>query len=137
MIRRIWEQLAIATNWPVLAAVAVLCTMGVISIWADAKTDAKPDAMKQLVFLGVSVVSMAAFQAVNYQTIGRWGWPFYIFSLLLILYTVVGSVVPVPGGHKVNGACAWITFGGGSIEPAELMKLAFVLVLGRYLRFRS
>ena len=29
MFRRIWEQLAIATNWPVLAAVLVLSSVGI------------------------------------------------------------------------------------------------------------
>lgn len=132
-----WKQLAIATNWPVLVAVAVLSAVGALSIWADTRGDASPEWQKQLVFLVVAVVCMAVFQAVNYQKIGRWSWAFYILSILLILYTVVGSEVSVPGVRKVNGAYAWINFGGASLQPAELMKIAFVMVLARYLRFRS
>jgi cell division protein FtsW (lipid II flippase) len=45
--------------------------------------------------------------------------------------------VAVPGIRKVNGAYAWIFFGPASLQPAELMKIAFVMVLARYLRFRS
>ncbi|HTL29665.1 MAG TPA: FtsW/RodA/SpoVE family cell cycle protein [Tepidisphaeraceae bacterium] len=132
-MNRLWKQLAIATNWPVLAAVFLLSAVGVVSIWADAPKEA----MRQAVFLVVAIVCMALFQAVNYQKIGRFAWPFYCFSLLLILYTVVGSVVHVPGVTKRNGAYNWIAFGSFSLQPAELMKISFVLLLARYLRFRS
>src|SRR5579884_907307 len=133
-MRNFWQQLAIATNWPILVAVAVLSALGVMTIWA---ADV-PSGKKQLIFLGVAVVCMALFQAVSYQKIGRWAWPFYILSQLLIIYTVIGAKLGgVPGVHQVNGAYAWIMFGGYSLEPAELMKIAYVLVLAKYLRYRS
>lgn len=136
-LNRIWQQLAIATNWPVLVSVLVLAAMGLISIAASDRATGHHDAYRQWIFLGVSLGCMLLFQAVNYQLIGRWGWGLYVISLLLIMYTVIGTKVHVPGVHNVNGAYAWIKFGPASIEPAEIMKLAFVLVLGRYLRYRS
>jgi cell division protein FtsW (lipid II flippase) len=133
-MRKLWEQLAIATNWPVLVAVLILSSLGVLSIWV---TDPKAG-MKQLVFLVVSFVCMMLFQAVNYQTIGRWSWPFYAFSMTLVAYTLVGAKVGrLPFVHETKGVYAWINFGPVSVEPGELMKIAFVMVLGRYLRFRS
>jgi cell division protein FtsW (lipid II flippase) len=80
---------------------------------------------------------MAVFQVVNYQKIGRFAIAFYILSLGLILYTVVGTRVHVPGVHVINGQANWINFGPASLQPAELMKIGFILVLARYLRFRS
>jgi cell division protein FtsW (lipid II flippase) len=133
-MRRLWEQLAIATNWPVLVAVLVLSSVGILSIWETSQ----PDGMKQLIFLGVSVVGMFLFQAMNYQRIGEWAWPFYLASLALILYTVVAQKLHgLPFVHETKGAWAWINLGPVSLEPAELMKIAFVVVLARYLRFRS
>lgn len=132
-MNRLWQQLAIATNWPVLVAVAVLSTAGVVSIWADSPADGP----KQLAFLGVAVAVMAAVQAVNYTILGRFAWPFYFFSLVLVVYTVAGSYVALPGVRPIKGASCWITFPGFSLEPSELLKLSFVLVLARYLRFRS
>ncbi|HEY8667470.1 MAG TPA: FtsW/RodA/SpoVE family cell cycle protein, partial [Tepidisphaeraceae bacterium] len=52
-------------------------------------------------------------------------------------YTVLGSKVHLPGVHNTKGTYAWINFGPMSFEPSELMKIAFVMVLARYLRFRS
>ncbi len=136
-MNKLWQQLAIATNWPVLAAVAVLSTIGVISVWADAPGDGQ----KQLVFLFIGLACMLAFQAVNYQVIGRFAWVFYGVSLLLVLYTVLGAAIggktPIPLVREVNGAYAWIHFGGFSLQPAELLKISFIMVLARYLRFRS
>src|SRR5688500_1549340 len=138
-MNRIWQQLAIATNWPVLVAAGVLSALGVTSIWAE-----KPsDGTRQLVFLCVAVSCMALFQAVDYRKIGRLSWPFYLLSLLLVLYTVIGGILdgrglpPLPGTRITTGACNWIRFGSFSLQPAELMKVAFILVLARYLRFRS
>src|SRR5215213_5112966 len=73
LLGKLWQQLAIATNWPVLVSMAVLCLVGVCCIWADAPADAR----KQLVFIGVGSICLVAFQAVNYQQIGRFSWGFY------------------------------------------------------------
>jgi cell division protein FtsW (lipid II flippase) len=138
-MNRLWQQLGIATNWPVLVAAAVLSSLGILSIWADNSTDG----VRQLVFLGVAVGCMTLFQAVDYRTIGKLSWGFYILSLLLVGYTVVGGMLdargmtPLPGTKIIKGACNWIRFGSMSLQPAELMKVGFILVLARYLRFRS
>jgi cell division protein FtsW (lipid II flippase) len=133
-MNRIWQQLAIAANWPVLASIVVLSSAGVLTIWAHSSADG----IKQLIFMGIALGCMGLFQAVNYQSICRIAWAFYIFSAALILYTIL-PFIPRHGFGSVpiiNGAHAWITFGSFSLQPAELMKIAFVLVLARYLRFR-
>ncbi|MDP9173385.1 MAG: FtsW/RodA/SpoVE family cell cycle protein [Planctomycetota bacterium] len=132
-MNRIWRQLAIATNWPVLVAATVLSTVGIISIWADSA----PDGPKQLLFFFIALGCMAAVQAVNYMNLGRWAWALYGLSLLLIIYTLVGAYVSLPFIHQINGAHCWISFPGFSFEPSELMKVSFVMLMARYLRFRS
>ncbi len=136
---KLWQQLAIATNWPVLAAMAVLSSLGVISIWADARShpSSSEDGVKQLIYLAVALCFMFAFQAVNYLLIGRWAWPFYLCSLLAVLYTVVGSKVSLPFVHNTKGVYAWINIGPVSLEPSELTKIAFILVVAKYLRYKS
>ena len=136
-MNRLWQQLAIATNWPVLVAIVVLSSVGILSLWADSPAEGQ----KQLIFLAVAIGSMAVFQMINYLKIGRFAWPFYIFSALLILYTVLGAMIggdsPLPLVKRVNGAYHWLNFKVMSLQPSELMKIAFIMVLARYLRFRS
>ena len=50
---------------------------------------------------------------------------------------VAQKVHGLPFVHETKGAWAWINLGSVSLEPAELMKIAYVLVMARYLRFRS
>jgi rod shape determining protein RodA len=135
-MNRLWQQLAIGTNWPVLAAVAVLSTMGVTSIYVASPTDGP----KQLVFLGIAAGVLFVMQTVNYLILGRYAWPLYIVSVLLVAYTLLGRLGDghFPGVHAIKGACCWIAFPGGvSFEPSELMKISYILVLARYLRFRD
>lgn len=136
-MKALWRQLAIATNWPVLAAVAVLSAVGVLSIWADTRFDPRPEWIKQVIYLVVAFVCMAVFQAVNYLKIGRYSVAFYLLSLGLILYTVIGAKISLPGVRTIRGQTNWISFGPVSLQPSELMKIAFVMLLARYLRFRS
>jgi rod shape determining protein RodA len=138
---KFWKQLAIATNWPILVAVAVLTTLGILSIHAHAATDSQlaADAQKQLIFAGIGLVAMFAMQLINYLQIGRFAWPLYILSLGLIIYTVMPGIPKTGlfGVDEINGAKAWINLGFVNFQPAEMVKVAFCMVLARYLRFRT
>jgi rod shape determining protein RodA len=142
---RLWRRLAIATNWPVLAAVAVLAAIGVLTIHFYGISQNEPAAAglarTQVKYLGIAALCLIAFQAVNYQIIGRYAWAFYLLSFIPLSYTVlassIGGPMPLPGVPRLNGAYNWIRFGGMSIQPAEIMKVAFIMALARYLRFRG
>lgn len=136
---RLWNQLAFAGNWPVLAGVSVLAGLGLVSIWADTRGDANPEWPKQCIFIGIGLTLMFAMQFLSYQAIGRFAWGFYILSTGLIVYTILPGVPRSGflGVPLINGAHAWINFGPLSLQPAELTKISFVMVLARYLRFRS
>src|SRR3954468_22079196 len=128
-MNKLWKQLAIATNWPVLVAVIVLSGLGLVSIWAHSLADprAVQDVQKQIMFIAIGATLMFAMQAVNYLQLGRLGWPFYIISLLLLIYTILPGM-PVRGFLgvvEVNGARLWINLGLLHMQPAELMKVAF------------
>ncbi|MGA2497055.1 MAG: FtsW/RodA/SpoVE family cell cycle protein [Tepidisphaeraceae bacterium] len=140
-MNRIWRQLAIASNWPILVAVLVLASIGVVSIQAHSVADphAAADAQKQMLFIAIGFGVMLAMQAVSYLAIGRFAWPFYILSLASLVYTVLpgmptGAFLGVP---EIKGQRNWINAGPVKFQPAELMKVAFCMVMARYLRFRS
>ena len=135
-IRSYWRRLALARQWPLLAAVAALSLVGLFTV-----AEATPGkAASQVVYLGVAVAGMAIFQAVNYAKLGRLSAPFYLSSLLLIGVTLVGAKLPQPFDAlvpKINGASNWIRLGPFSLQPAELMKVSLIMLLARYLRFTA
>jgi cell division protein FtsW (lipid II flippase) len=131
---RFLRQLSLSRAWPMLAAVALLTFLGVLTIWADNPAAGK----KQLIFFAVAAVAMALFQMVDYRIIGTYGVAFYCVSAALICYTLLGSVIRgIPGVTARNAAFNWIDFGPFALQPSELMKVSFVMVMARYLRFRS
>lgn len=132
-LKEFWRRLALARNWPMLAAVAALAAIGVLTI----ASAAPGKAINQLVFLGIAIGAMATFQMVNYGKLGRFALPFYVLSLLLILVTIVGAKLKLPITPEINGATNWIRLGPVSLQPAELMKISLIMLLARYLRFRE
>ena len=120
---------------PIMIGVAILCTLGIVSIYADNEIDGQ----KQLFFLLIGTGLLLAVQLASYAAIGRLAWAFYLLSIGALLYTVLPGVPSSGflGVPTVNGAKAWIEFGIMRFQPAEVTKLAFVIVLARYLRYRE
>src|SRR5262245_12673734 len=81
---------------------------------------------KQLVWLGASVVALFVFALTDYRKWLRIAPFFYGFMLIMLVAVLIFGTV-------VNGAKAWINFGPFSFQPAELSKLATILMLARYL----
>lgn len=74
--------------------------------------------------LGFCVLFLGSY--INYQQWKTWvPW--------IILACVVGLLLVLGLGPKINGARRWLTFGFFSIQPAEMAKLAVVLYLAAFL----
>ena len=96
---RLFKNFALATNWPLFVAVAVLSALGTVTIWADNSSEG----LKQLVFIGIGAVCMIAFQLIDYRQIGYYAILFYIGAAILILYTIAGQVVYSAAGVYLPG----------------------------------
>ena len=77
---------------------------------------------KQVLFLFFGFVVMAASAALPF---GFWrgaAWPLGIVGMLVLW------LLPL-FGLRVNGMCGWLNFGGLYLQPSEIMKAPFLLVL--------
>lgn len=94
------------------------------------------DAAKQIVFLLVGLLACLSVALPHYRFLGLVSWPLYAVCIgLLVLLLVPG--VPTWLVRPRQGARAWIDLGPVDFQPGELAKIAFVLAVSRYLRFRS
>jgi len=75
------------------------------------------------------VLAMLALSAANYRVLCRHTPIIYLAS--------VGLLVAVYFFPAVNGAHRWIRLGPVGVQPSEFAKVAFVLVLARYLMYRG
>ncbi len=98
---------------------------------------------KQTIFGALGLCAFLAVNMVSYRYLGEIShWLFGIVLVLLTLILVSKYVVPLGFIPNIKGSYRWIQFSIGSrdlpqIQPSEFCKIAYVLVMAWYLRFRS
>lgn len=79
---------------------------------------------RQAVAAGIGLVGMAVAMKLGYRRMARLAYPLLILSIILLV------LVLIPGlGTKVGGAKRWLRLPGISLQPAEIVKLAWVIYL--------
>lgn len=82
---------------------------------------------KQLYATILGLVVMVIVSKIDYHILTKFAFPIYVFSLILV-------VLIIPFGSVINGAKRWIKVAGISIQPAEVVKLALIIMLANYIR---
>lgn len=94
--------------------------------------------LKQIAFLIIGLVLLVIVLRVGYQRIGRAAYLIYwLVVFMLALLVVDRYLVDLPFVPTIRNTNRWIYIGPIQFQPSELMKLAIVLALARYLRFRT
>ena len=84
----------------------------------------------QLSGIGVGAAAAVGLLFVPYKALVQRAYLLYAFCLvLLVLVKIIGV--------ERNGSRRWIEFLGFEFQPSELAKLALVVTLARFIRFRS
>ncbi len=119
---------------PLIAAVAALVAVGLATLYSAGQTDV-PTAVadiwqRQLIWLGIGVVVAAAAFRFSPRMLEWLAPTLYVFAIVLLAVTLVVGT----GAGAAAGTKSWIAIGGVRIgQPAELAKLATILMLARHL----
>jgi len=120
-----------------LGAVAALTAIGLAMLYSAGRTDV-PTALgdvwqRQLVWLGMGTVAGATVYRVSPRLL-EWSAPFvYGASVVVLALTLVLGT----GAGTAAGTKSWLAIGGTRIgQPAEIAKLATILMLARHLGSR-
>lgn len=129
--------------WLTLAASLALSLLGVYTIDVATSMEAAKGPMgvsdlvfKQLIFIGVGLLAAAVVAFPHYRLVRLLAWA----SMWVVLALLVFLLLPFVPHWLVtprNGARAWINLGPVDFQPAEVAKIAFVLVLADYFRYRK
>ncbi|MCE5185493.1 MAG: rod shape-determining protein RodA [Planctomycetaceae bacterium] len=92
---------------------------------------------KQLAFAGMGLACLVAVNLFSYQRLGPISYFLYGVLLVLLALLLVDKRIDLPLIEPRNGARCWYTFGRFQVQPSEFCKIAFILALAWYLRFRS
>ena len=82
---------------------------------------------RQLLWIGISVPALLGPLCLHYRRLRRASYALYAVSVVLLC--VVFFCPPK------NGARGWIPLGVADFQPSELMKLALIVTLARYLMY--
>jgi cell division protein FtsW (lipid II flippase) len=120
-------------NKTILACVLLLSGMGLLSLWTQAPlTDLAGKSITQSIFL-----KQATFLGVAMGVLGLVAWPHYLnyrhLSYLMYAGLLGLLALLLVKGEIVNGARCWFNLGPIKFQPAEIMKVALVLVVANVL----
>lgn len=93
-------------------------------------------AWKQVVFLVIGLIAAVLTALPHYRWLSWISWPALIACLGLLVFLLV-PFVPAAIVTPRNGTRGWIDLGPVDLQPSELTKIAYVLVVAHYLRYRS
>ena len=123
------KRLLVRADFTLLAIVIALVFCGVLMIYSCTHDQSPHTVALQLIWIGLGLAVMAMVMAADYAKVATFSLVIYGVCLGLLVMVVVLS-------RGVLGAARWIPLGPLHIQPAELTKLAIILVLGSYLAAR-
>lgn len=124
-------------DWPLLLLWAALTAFGLVAIYSATQGPVsqflplyiQENFLRQTVWVGISLVVIAALQFVPPRTFQGASYFLYAFATLLMVVTVYFGV-------EVSGSRSWLRIGPINLQTAELMKLATILAAANYLTGR-
>ena len=127
------ERLRALFGDPLLFALVVgLSLLGAAMIYSAGQLDVPDPAVlgawkKQLVFLGISIVSLTVVMRIQVKWFEWAAVPLYVVAVVALVATLfIGT-----GAGTAQGVKSWIRVGGVGVQPSQFANLATILMLGR------
>ena len=119
------------TSWPIIAAMVAMMVWGVMAIRVSEQSDPSIAgfAAKQAVFACVAVVAFLVATIVPVHRLGQAAYALFAMTLVALVGVLF---LPARGGAR-----RWIFLGPIQVQPSEVAKLTYILMLAWYLRYRS
>ncbi len=117
--------------WVLALAAAGLMGLGLVALarCEDFGDGGRHYLRQQLLWVALGLLAMLSATLPSYRRLCHWS--YLIFGVAVLLLAAVFLF------RSVNGAHRWVRWGHVGLQPSEFAKLAFVLVLGRYLMYRE
>ncbi len=117
-------------DWPTLGIVLSITALGIMTIFSATRplfdTSWPTFYVRQTYWLLIGLGMMSLILSVDYTWFHRAA-P-YLYALGIVLLALVFVL-----GHTGMGAKRWISVGGVQFQPSEVFKLAYLMMLSRYL----
>lgn len=130
----------INASWLCVIAGVGLTLIGVYAIDVaqnvDGASQLAGEAWRQVVFATIGMLAATFIALPHYRLLSILSWPAMVLIIGLLIFVLL-PFVPTAIVRPRNGARGWISLGVTDFQPAEVAKIVYVLVVARYLRFRT
>jgi len=123
------KRLLARADFILLAIVIALAICGVVTIYSCTHQQSPHTVTLQVIWIGLGLAVMGVMMAADYAKVATFSLVIYGACLALLMVVLIVS-------RTILGASRWIPLGPLHIQPAELTKLAIILMLGSYLTAR-
>lgn len=117
-------------NWGLVLLIALIALAGIAMLYSVAGGHFHPWALRQLGHFTLGLVVLLVAAMIDIRVWMSLAYPAYAVALLLLIAVDLF-------GHVGLGAQRWISIGPLDLQPSELMKIALVLALARFLHGKS
>ena len=117
-------------NWGLVLMISMLAIAGIAMLYSVAGAQFHPWALRQIGHFILGFIVLVAAAMVDIRVWMSLAYPAYGVALALLIAVDIF-------GHVGLGAQRWISIGPLDLQPSELMKIALVLALARYLHGKS
>ena len=120
---RFWKDF----DWLLLASAITLSVISLTEIYSstmNSQTDTY--FTRQFAWVVVGIVSLFIVASIDYHRLSEHIPWIYLGSVAILLYTLIF-------GKTVSGSKSWVSVGGMSFQPSEMIKMVVVVALARYL----
>jgi rod shape determining protein RodA len=111
-------------DWILLGLILLQSLVGVFFIYSSTSFIPGAYHVRQLIWIGVSLVALLLVLAIDYKFFVSLSGYFYGLMVLLLASTLVFA-------RLVAGTKSWITLGLMQLQPSELAKIVMILVFAR------
>src|SRR5262245_60922497 len=112
-------------DWVMVVAMASATGLGLLMLYSTTYLAGAGLFYRQLMWLCVALVAFAVVVSVDYRFWAGLAIPAYVFCCITL-------VVVLFQARAISGAKSWLEFGAFNFQPAEVTKLAVILMLARY-----
>lgn len=119
-------------KWVPLILEMIILTIGMINLSSATAVDDKSLGLwkNQMVSIGLGTVVTLVLMFPHYSILSRMAYIIYLGNIGLLLAVMVV-------GKSSLGAKRWISLGGFSLQPSELMKVSMVIFLAKFFENQS
>jgi cell division protein FtsW (lipid II flippase) len=125
-----------------LSAMLTLIVIGLLTIYAVGNpTGTEPNDFenswkRQAVYAAAGLIAIVMINLVNYRRFGAISYGLYTAVLALLAILLLDKIIDIPFVPVINYTRRWIRIGSVQMQPSEFCKIAYILALAWYLRYR-